>query len=79
MKARSAPSEDQTTVIDTLRAVTCTKATPDLVPAEVVALVEASVANIWRAYQTDLAHFAAWGSELPAELALVASYLAAPA
>jgi hypothetical protein len=42
-------------------------------------LVEASVANIWRAYQTDLAHFAAWGSELPAEPALVASYLAAPA
>ena len=43
-------------------------------------LVENSVAaNTRRAYQSDLAHFAAWGGTLPAEPALVASYLAAHA
>jgi site-specific recombinase XerD len=53
---------------------------PDRVPGEVAALVEASIADSTRrAYRTDLAHFAAWGGQLPAEPALVASYLAAHA
>lgn len=44
----------------------------------VVALVEASIAfNTRRAYRSDLAHFTAWGGTLPAEPALLASYLAA--
>ena len=52
----------------------------DDVPDEVAALVEASIAdNTRRAYRSDLAHFAAWGGTLPAEPALVASYLAAHA
>lgn len=47
---------------------------------EVSALVEASIVdNTRRAYRSDLAHFALWGSHLPAEPALVASYLAAHA
>ena len=53
---------------------------PDVVPDEVAALVEASIAdNTRRAYRSDLDHFAAWGGTLPAEPALVASYLAAHA
>ena len=43
-------------------------------------MVEASIAdNTRRAYRSDLDHFAAWGGTLPAEPALVASYLAAHA
>ncbi|MGD0563082.1 MAG: site-specific integrase [Roseiarcus sp.] len=43
-------------------------------------MVEASIAdNTRRAYQSDLAHFAAWGGHLPAGPAVVASYLAAHA
>ncbi len=60
-----------------LLAVDCTARTPDPVPAGVAALVEASIAeNTLRAYRSDPAHFAAWGGRLPAEPALVASYLA---
>jgi Phage integrase, N-terminal SAM-like domain len=60
------------------RAVSCTKLTYDPLPDEVTVLVEASVAdNSRRAYRSDLAHFVAWGGQLPAEPALVASYLAA--
>jgi integrase len=52
----------------------------DPVPDDVAALVEASIAdNTRRAYRSDLAHFSAWGGSLPAEPALVASYLAAHA
>src|SRR5208283_891182 len=47
---------------------------------QVAALVEASIADSTRrAYRTDLAHFAAWGGQLPAEPAQVASFLAAHA
>ena len=62
-----------------IRAVNCTTV-PDVVPDEVAALVEASIAdNTRRAYRSDLDHFSAWGGTLPAEPALVASYLAAHA
>jgi integrase len=41
-------------------------------------LIEASIAeNTRRAYRCDLAHFQAWGGQLPADPAVVASYLAA--
>ena len=44
----------------------------------VAALVESSISdNTRRAYQSDLAHFDAWGGQLPADPAVVASYLAA--
>jgi hypothetical protein len=61
-RARSAPSEDQTTPIDeTCRADVCTKATPYSALDEVSALVEASIAdNTRRAYRSDLGHFAVW-------------------
>jgi len=61
-------------------ASTC-KLTPlDPVPNEVAAFIEASIAdNTRRAYRSDLAHLSAWGGTLPAEPALVASYLAAHA
>ncbi len=56
---------------------TCKLATSDPIPDEVAALVEASIAdNTRRAYRSDLDHFSAWGGTLPAEPALVASYLA---
>jgi integrase len=60
-------------------ASTCmTRADPIL--DEVAALVEASIANnTRRAYRSDLTHFEAWGGTLPAEPALMASYLAAHA
>jgi hypothetical protein len=48
--------------------------------ARVVALIESSISeNTRRAYQSDLAHFEAWGGRLPADPAVVASYLAAHA
>ncbi len=77
-EAQPAPLEDQTQPISVpYRAVVCTINAPDQVPDEVAALVEASTAeNTRRAYRSDLAHFAAWGGQLPAEPALVASYLA---
>jgi len=73
-------SADGTARVDaTSRAVNCTR-TSDSVPDDVAALVEASIAdNTRRAYRSDLAHFAAWGGQVPAEPALVASYLAAHA
>ena len=44
----------------------------------VAALVENSISdNTRRAYQSDLAHFEAWGGQLPADPGIVASYLAA--
>jgi integrase len=44
----------------------------------VAALVESSISdNTRRAYQSDLAHFEAWGGQLPADPGIVASYLAA--
>ncbi len=75
------PIEDQAYAVDGIsRAVDCTTVAPDQVSDEVAALVEASIAdNTRRAYRSDLAHFAAWGGQLPAEPALVASYLAAQA
>ena len=74
------PVEDQTPPDSiSFRAVDCTKA-PDSIPDKVAALVQASIAdNTRRAYRSDLDHFAAWGGALPAEPALVASYLAAHA
>jgi site-specific recombinase XerD len=61
-------------------ASTCTATALDPVPDEVAVLVEASIAeSTRRAYRADLAHFEAWGGTLPAEPALVASYLAAHA
>ena len=46
----------------------------------VAALVENSISgNTRRAYQSDLAHFEAWGGDLPADPTVVASYLAAHA
>ncbi len=73
-------SADGTARVDaTSRAVNCTR-TSDSVPDDVAALVEASIAdNTRRAYRSDLAHFAAWGGQMPADPALVASYLAAHA
>jgi len=63
-----------------LRAGDCTFGAPDVVPSEVVALIEAGIADgTRRAYRIDLAHFAAWGGQLPAEPELVASFLAAHA
>jgi len=71
-----APIEDQSQQVSNLsRASNCTIHT-DPVSDEVAALVEASIAdNTRRAYRSDLDHFAAWGGTLPAEPALVASYL----
>jgi len=71
----SPPSDGQTpVVIDQWRAITCTADAPD----RIAALVEASIAdNTRRAYRSDLAHFEAWGGQLPAGPAVVASYLAA--
>ena len=61
-------------------ASTCKMGVLDPVPDDVAALVEASIAdNTRRAYRSDLAHFVARGGTLPAEPALVASYLAAHA
>ena len=52
----------------------CTRELTD----RVAALVESSISdNTRRAYQSDLAHFEAWGGRLPADPAIVASYLAA--
>jgi integrase len=51
-----------------------------LLSDEVIALVENSISdNTRRAYQSDLAHFEAWGGQLPADPAVVASYIAAHA
>src|SRR5208337_1900354 len=62
------------------RAGVCTLGAPDPVPGQVAALVEASIADSTRrACRTDLAHFADWGGQVPAEPAVVASYLAAHA
>ena len=76
-----APAEDQSPPVSLpFRAGDCTLGAPDPVPGQVAALVEASIADSTRrAYRTDLAHFAAWGGQLPAEPAQVASYLAAHA
>jgi integrase len=75
------PSDRQPVVfIGEGRAITCTEETPSQVPDRVAALVEASIAdNTRRAYQSDFAHFEAWGGRLPADPAAVASYLAAHA
>jgi hypothetical protein len=74
-----APAEDQSPPLSVaLRANDCTLGTPDSVPGKVAALVEASIAkSTRRAYRTDLTHFAAWGSQMPAEPALVAVYIGA--
>jgi len=49
-------------------------------PDDVVGLVEKSISdNTRRAYRADLAHFEAWGGQLPADPGAVASYLAAHA
>jgi integrase len=57
-------------------ASTCTSRLQD----RVAALIESSISdNTRRAYQSDLAHFEAWGGQLPASPAIVASYLAAHA
>ena len=76
-----APAEDQSPPVSVpFRAGDCTLGAPDPVPGQVAALVEASIADSTRrAYRTDLAHFAAWGGQLPAEPAQVASFLAAHA
>ena len=76
-----APAEDQSPPVSLLyRANECTLGAPDSVPSQVAALVEASIADrTRRAYRTDLAHFADWGGRLPAEPAVVASFLAAHA
>ncbi len=73
-----APAKDQSPPVSLpSRASDCTLGAPDPVPGEVAALVEASIADSTRrAYRTDLAHFAAWGGQLPAEPAQVASFLA---
>ena len=62
-KAGQPLSEDQANAVDAaFYAVTCMTSAPDLVPGDVAALVEASIAdNTRRAYRSDLAHFAAWG------------------
>jgi integrase len=75
------PIENQASAPDgSVYAVNCNSRTPDPVSGEVAALVEASIADrTRRAYRTDLAHFAAWGGQLPAEPAQVASFLAAHA
>jgi integrase len=77
--ADSPPSDGQTLVIiDQWCAITCTSETSNHVPDRVAALVEASIAdNTRRAYQSDLGRFEAWGGRLPADPAIVASYLAA--
>ena len=77
--ADSPPSDGRTPVaIGDLCAITCMTQTPNQVPDRVAALVEASIAeNTRRAYRSDLAHFAAWGGQLPADPSAVASYLAA--
>jgi integrase len=79
-EVQPAPPEDQVSGVDVQHlAVNCT-IIPNPVPEEVAALVEASIAdNTRRAYRSDLAHFEAWGGTLPAEPAVVASYLAAHA
>ena len=71
-------AEDQSPPVSLpYRANGCTLGAPNSVPGQVAALVEASIADSTRrAYRTDLAHFAAWGGQLPAEPAVVASYLA---
>ena len=57
------------------RAINCTT-----IPQSVAAFVENSISdNTRRAYRSDLAHFEAWGGQVPAEPAVVASYLAANA
>ena len=73
------PIEDQAYAVDgILRAVVCTTVAPDHVPDGVAALVEASIADSTRrAYCSDIAHLTAWGGLLPAEPALVTSYIAA--
>ncbi|MGD1038781.1 MAG: integrase [Roseiarcus sp.] len=75
--ADNLPSDGQTpVVIDQCCASTCTDETSD----RVAALVENSIAeNTRRAYRSDLAQFAAWGGQLPADPSTVASYLAAHA
>lgn len=61
---------------DQCRASNCTTHLQD----RVAALVENSISdNTRRAYQSDLAHFDAWGGQLPAGPEVVASYLAAHA
>ena len=76
--SQPAPPKDQTpTVSDHLVQLI---ARDHSVPDQVAALVEASIAdNTRRAYRSDLAHFAAWGGQMPADPSLVASYLAAHA
>jgi hypothetical protein len=79
--AQPAPLKDQTVpVSDTYFAVDCKTRVPDPIPEDVAALVGASIAdNTRRAYRSDLTHFAAWGGQLLAEPALLASYPAAHA
>src|SRR5271157_1351571 len=75
------PVEDPTPMASVPSIASTCKLTPlDPVPNEVAAFIEASIAdNTRRAYRSDLAHLSAWGGTLPAEPALVASYLAAHA
>jgi integrase len=81
IEGQAVPIEDQASDLDgSLLAGDCTTRLPHVVPGQVAALVEASIAeSTRRAYRTDLAHFAAWGGQLPAEPAQVASFLAAHA
>lgn len=59
---------------DEIRAINCTTDLSD----RVASLIAGSISNSTRrAYQSDLAHFASWGGELPASAATVAAYLAA--
>ncbi len=66
-----------------IAAGTATPATPigiACTDARVLHFIEAATApNTWRAYDSDLKHFLAWGGALPASPDLVARYLAAHA
>jgi integrase len=73
----SAPNDDN---LPTFRGQACASTCTNDIPEQVAALVEASIAeNTRRAYRSDFAHFATWGGEMPADPAVVASYLAAHA
>jgi integrase len=55
----------------------CETSFTPLLSDKVIALVEKSISdNTRRAYQSDLAHFEAWGGQLPADPTVVASYVA---
>jgi integrase len=73
----TAPSDGLTSLIEGQScAINCMSELPD----DVVGLVEKSISdNTRRAYRADLAHFEAWGGQLPADPGAVASYLAAHA